>query len=186
MFESGWFWGLCALTVFWALGAYNRLVRLRAQVVSRYAELMVALSGLIELAQNTLSEGVSDTAGPRQDANASHIAACWRRLNHTSTQASVALARMQEHCLLPQSAHDLNDAWRQFEQTWEELKVSPWGLLSEGVRSQWHTQHLLAQPLLNNFNLSVSAYNQAIALWPASVLAKVLGFKPAQGLWDAA
>ena len=53
MFESGWFWGACALTVFWALGAYNRLVRLRAQVNLRYNELMTALSGLTDLAQQT-------------------------------------------------------------------------------------------------------------------------------------
>ena len=186
MFESGWFWGLCALTVFWALGAYNRLVRLRAQVVSRYNELMVALSGLIELAQNTLSEGVSDAGGPRQDADASHIAACWRRLNHTSTQASVALARMQEHCWLPQSVQDLNQNWRLFEATWDELKVSPWGLLPEPARIQWQEQRLLSQPLRRGFNASVEQYNDAIAQFPANIVAKLFHFDPAAVLQENA
>jgi LemA protein len=186
MFESGWFWGACALTVFWALGAYNRLVRNRAQVAARYAELMGVLNGMTELAQQTLSDAVTDVSLQRPHADASHIAACWRRLSAASTQASVALARMQEHCLLPQSVEDLNRAWQVFEATWDELKVSPWGLLPESVRQQWHEQRLLSQPLRRAFNLTVEQYNAAIAQWPASMVAHVFHFNPALALQESA
>ena len=186
MFESGWFWGACALTVFWALGAYNRLVRLRAQVNLRYNELMTALSGLTDLAQQTLSDAVTDVGLQRQSTDASHIAACWRRLSQSSTLASVALARMQEHCLLPQSAHDLNQAWRQFEATWDELKVSPWGLLPESVRVQWQEQRLLSQPLRRAFNAAVDEYNAAIDQFPARLVASTFHFTPAADLQEGA
>ena len=33
------FWGLCALMLFWAVGAYNRLVRLRSAVVQAFGGL---------------------------------------------------------------------------------------------------------------------------------------------------
>ena len=186
MFESGWFWGACALTVFWALGAYNRLVRNRAQVAARYAELMGVLNGMTELAQQTLSDAVTDVSLQRPHADASHIAACWRRLSAASTQASVALARMQEHCWLPQSVQDLNQTWRLFEATWDELKVSPWGLLPEPARTQWQEQRLLSQPLRRGFNASVEQYNDAIAQFPANIVAKLFHFDPAAVLQENA
>jgi LemA protein len=182
MFESGWFWGLCALTVFWALGAYNRLVRLRAQVSIRYVELMAVLQGQIDLAQQALSDAAADPVLERAAADASHVAASWRRLNHASTQASVALARMQEHPLLAQSAIDLGQAWATLEAVWDELRVSPWHLLAESVRQQWQQQHLLAQPLRRAFNQAIEQYNHAVAQWPARWIAHSFRFEPAHGL----
>ena len=186
MLESAWFWGASALWVFWALGAYNRLVRLRGQVGLRYAELMAVLSAQTDLARQTLSDAAADPDLQRVSNEAMHVAACWRRLNSSSAQASVALARMQEHCLLPQSALELNQAWHSLEVVWDELKVSPWGLLPESVRQQWQDQRLLAQPLRRAFNLSIDQYNQAIAQWPASLVARVFHFQPALGLQDPA
>ncbi|MEY2621827.1 MAG: hypothetical protein RIT26_1647 [Pseudomonadota bacterium] len=187
MFESGWFWAACALSVFWALGAYNRLVRLRAQVGVRYAELMAVLTAQTDLARQTLSDAAADPDLQRRASNdAIHVAACWRRLNATSAQASVALARMQEHCLLPQSAQELSVAWQAFESVWDELKVSPWGLLPEPVRQQWQENRLLAQPLRRAFNQAIDQYNHAIVQWPAWLLARSFQFQPAQGLPDPA
>jgi LemA protein len=184
MVESGWFWGACALTVFWALGAYNRLVRMRAQVATRYADLMEVMSTQIELAQLTLSDAAADPVMQRATATASHVAACWRRLNMASTQASVALARMQEHCLMPESARELGIAWQHLEDVWNEVRVSPWGLLSEAVRQQWQERTLLSQPLRRAFNQSVEQYNRAVRQWPASLVARMVRFKPAQTLQD--
>ncbi|MDI9329706.1 MAG: hypothetical protein QM527_01305 [Alphaproteobacteria bacterium] len=186
MFESTWFWGLCALTVFWALGAYNRLVRLRAQVAAKYAELMAVLSVQTDLARQILSDAAADPSLQRMSADVNHVAACWRRLNATSNQASVALARMQEHCLQPQSAQDLYQDWQAFELVWDELKVSPWGLLPESVRQQWLEKRLLAQPLRHAFNQSIDDYNRAIAQWPARLIARLYQFQPALGLPDLA
>ncbi|MFN6060478.1 MAG: LemA family protein, partial [Burkholderiales bacterium] len=39
MLLSRWFWIVFALLVFWALGAYNRLVRLRAQIKQQFGPL---------------------------------------------------------------------------------------------------------------------------------------------------
>lgn len=179
MYESGWFWVWVALTVFWALGAYNRLVRLRAQVAVHYTPLMTALTGLTELAQQAISDSVADVASHRTSSDSLHIAACWRRLSTSATQARVAMARMQEHSLLPQSIEDLNQSWRLFEDTWDELKVSPWGLLPEPLRLQWQEQRLLSQPLRRSFNQAVEQYNQAIAMWPATLVARLFQFRPA-------
>jgi len=184
MYESGWFWVFCALTVFWALGAYNRLVRLRAQVDAQYTQVMVALTGLTELAQQAISDAVADTSSHRTSSDALHIAACWRRLSTSATQARVAMARMQEHSLLPQSVEDLNQAWRLFEDTWDELKVSPWGLMPEPLRLQWQEHRLLSQPLRRNFNKAVEQYNQAIAMWPATLVARLFQFRPASTLQE--
>lgn len=184
MYESGWFWVWVALIVFWALGAYNRLVRLRAQVSAQCTQLVVGLTGLTELAQQAISDAVADTSAQRSHSDALHISACWRRLSTSATQARVAMARMQEHSLLPQSVEDLNQAWRLFEGTWDELKVSPWGLLPEPLRLQWQEQRLLSQPLRRAFNQAVEQYNQAIAMWPAILVARLFQFRPASTLQE--
>jgi LemA protein len=183
MSESGWFWMFFALTVFWALGAYNRLVRLRAHVATQYTHLMTSLTGLTDLAQQAISDAVADNH-VHQPSDALHIAACWRRLSTSSTQARVAMVRMQEHSLMPQSIDDLNQAWRLFEDTWDELKVSPWSLLPEPLRAQWQEQRLLSQPLRRAFNQAVEQYNQAIAMWPANLVARLFQFRPAGHLQE--
>ena len=43
------FWGLCALMLFWAVGAYNRLVRLRSAVVQAFGGLDAHLVRLMAL-----------------------------------------------------------------------------------------------------------------------------------------
>lgn len=187
MLESGWYWGVFALLVFWALGAYKRLVRLRSQVTARYADLMAVLSAQTDLARQTLSDAAADPDLQRwPPKDAMHVAACWRRLNATSNQASLALARMNEHCLLQQSAQELNQSWLAFELVWDELKVSPWGLLPELARQQWQDHRLLAQPLRRAFNQAVAQYNHAIAQWPAAWVARAFQFRPALGLPEPA
>ena len=65
-------------------------------------------------------------------------------------------------------------------------KVSPWGLLPEPARIQWQEQRLLSQPLRRGFNASVEQYNDAIAQFPANIVAKLFHFDPAAVLQENA
>ena len=64
------FWLAVAVLLFWSLGAYNRLVRLRAQVISRFAgvdQRMVQALGLLGEAV-TARDAASDTRAGLQAA----------------------------------------------------------------------------------------------------------------------
>jgi len=108
--EAGWFWAALALLVFWSLGAYNRLVRLRAQVAQRFAELQKALLRYQELVQDAVTAAASDPQHWRSTASLGSIAAQWGRLQVAASQAAMALARMNEHPWLPPSAQEVDAA----------------------------------------------------------------------------
>jgi len=55
MLKSGWFWLLLALAVFWSLGAYNRLVRLRSAVGQQFVSLESVLLQYQEVVQQAVT-----------------------------------------------------------------------------------------------------------------------------------
>ena len=53
MVDAWWFWMLLAVMVFWAVGAYQRLVGLRTTAIRQFAileELMLRYQGLVQTA----------------------------------------------------------------------------------------------------------------------------------------
>jgi hypothetical protein len=52
----------------------------------------------------------------------------------------------------------------------------------EELRKRWHEIGVLTQPELEKFNAAVDEYNEAIALFPASLLARVKDFTSARKL----
>jgi len=81
MFDAWEFWLFVAISVFWTVGAYRRLVDLRSQVTRQFAvleDMMLRYQGLV---QDATTAAVTAPSG-------------WQ----------TAVARMQEHPLEPSSA----------------------------------------------------------------------------------
>jgi len=55
LLHSGWFLLLLSILVFWSLGAYNRLVRLRAQVGQQFGALESVLMNYQELVHQAVT-----------------------------------------------------------------------------------------------------------------------------------
>ena len=62
LLHSGWFWLLLSVLVFWALGAYNRLVRLRAQVAQQFGPLESVLMNYQELVHQAVTAAAAGAA----------------------------------------------------------------------------------------------------------------------------
>ena len=90
MFSSEWFWLFLALLIFWALGAHNRLVRLRAQVSQRF----FALEALLLKYPDVVSEAVTAAAiaplGWRSTVGFDLGAEHWGRLQEAAKEAIIA------------------------------------------------------------------------------------------------
>ena len=65
MLKSGWFWLFIALGVFWSLGAYNRLVRLRAAIGAQFISLESVLLQYQEVVQQAVSAASTSVMGQR-------------------------------------------------------------------------------------------------------------------------
>ena len=161
---------LVATLAFWAVGAYNRLVRLRSDAVRAFSALdnVVAVQpALIKAGQLEGRDGV--------DAHAGIEMAAWSRLEAAAGQFAQALSNARarpldaEHLRAFSTAYDvLTNAWRA-----PDLRARLAGLDEQAVA------------LAAAFDTSVAAYNKAIRQFPAVLLAGVWHFRTAEPLaWN--
>lgn len=180
MTDSGWFWLLVAVAVFWAVGAYRRLMDLRMRVNQRFAvleEMMLRYQGLVQDATTaavTFPGNWHTAIAP--ELGASH----WTRLQVAANLSAMAIAHMQEHPLEPSSTVALVATHRDLQAAWESL-IHPdvyYVSVPEELTRRWRELGIAIQPDLERFNQAVVAYNEAIGLFPANLMARALKFKP--------
>jgi LemA protein len=180
MLTAGWFWLTIAIGIFWALGAYNRLMRLQSQVQQCFDALELRLLEFTELVQQVLSEVVISAAPWRSELNHDQGASHWSRLQESARHLAMELARMQEHPLRADSVERVRQSQLELQAAWESL-VAPSAYrvaVSEVLQQRWQAQLLLVQPDTQRFNQAVEQYNQAIDEFPAVLMARLFKFMP--------
>jgi LemA protein len=121
MLHSRWFWIAFAILVFWALGAYNRLVRLRAQVKQQFGPLQAVLLDYQEVVQQAVTAAATAPQLWDLPGNADLGHSYWTRLQVAAGLSTVAIARMQNHTLDQDSAQSLHDAAAELQDAWAAL-----------------------------------------------------------------
>lgn len=184
MWLSRWYGIAFALLVFWALGAYNRLVRLRAQIKQQFAPLEAVLLEYQDVVQQAVTAAATapqlwDSPG-QSDLGQAH----WTRLQVAAGLSTMALARMQAHTLDKDSAQALHDAAAELQDAWADL-IHPDAYfihIPQPLKQRWLELDLLVQPELARFNAAILAYNEAISQYPAALLARLFQFRAATPL----
>ncbi|MDO8699839.1 MAG: LemA family protein [Rhodoferax sp.] len=184
MSDSVMVWFAIAVLLFWSMGAYNRLMRLRSQGIVAFAALEGLLNQYVLLVKTNFPDaGVADSlpdASQGQDASA----AAWAGLAAAAEQfnASLKVAHVQPLNGAPMAA--LRTALQTLCLSWSRLRDLPPDLagpaLPGTLQSQWEHVALQVEIARTEFNRRVVNYNEAIAQFPALLLAWVFGFKPAQ------
>ncbi|MDD2692997.1 MAG: LemA family protein [Simplicispira sp.] len=174
MLSSSIFWTVLAILLFWSVGAYNRVVRLRSAALQAFGALdahwvrMLALLGECDVAQDSAGLAVTPAHQALQAAT-------------TGFGATLAVARARP--LQADAAAALVSAHEALELAWQG-----WVAQAQGTqeRSPWESrwaQHGQQNALARQqFNDAVANYNAAIAQFPAQVLAWLFGFQPAKAL----
>lgn len=166
------FGALLALILFWAVGAHNRLVRLRSEVIRQWSSvdavwlrLLVRLQGGIAARQTLVSEADGQVLQKLQTA-------CDVMLE------ALTLVRLQP-----------------LDEANQKLLIAQHLTLVAEIRDLQQTTHLAIQPdleiALNRirqtlpaamipYNVAVGAYNDALDMRPASWLARRLNYKAVQ------
>ena len=165
------FCGVLALALFWSVGAHNRLVRLRAEVIRQWGSvdavwlrLLVRLQGGLAARQTLLGEAGAPELQAVQMASDQMLEALLQARMQPLDEAvqkqviSQHLQLVSEIRLLQQEVHDalrpdLEIALNRMRQTLPAAMIP--------------------------YHVAVSAYNDALNMRPASWLAKRLNFKPA-------
>lgn len=171
-------WTLAAVLLFWAVGAYNRLVRLRAEAHTAFAGVEAEFTKQVELVSKHLP-GAEFTQPAPLEAESTF----WAGLQGAARQFAASLAAVRSRPLDAKRMAALNAACDVLVVAWETAQRDeahdlagprlPDSLLAR--RSQLASQTHAA---IEQFNAAVVRYNEAIAQFPALLLAWLFGFEP--------
>ncbi len=187
MFLTGWLI-ILAVLLFWAVGAYNRLVRLRSSAIQAFGVLDAELLRRIAL----LAEYDAAVMGPRQPEDAQLHEA----LRASCTQYAASLAVMRARPLDASAGAALVAGSRVLDAMWQQLvdvsgtvaAQGQGGKSTDAVQSlnsliqRSEMQRSQIDTATAQFNAAVDHYNKAVAQFPANLLAWVFGFRQAQML----
>ncbi|MDF1485917.1 LemA family protein [Ramlibacter sp. H39-3-26] len=169
-------WLVIAMLVFWAIGAYNRLMRLRSAALQAFGTLDAQLVRLMALL------GECDTLAPEGEDVPRALQALVT-LRAAATQFSAGLAVVRAQPLQADSVAALAAAHNALREAWGALhQVATGSAWFAAMPPRWEQHMLYAEQATLQFSGAVSAYNGAIAQFPAMVLAWLFGFRAARSL----
>ncbi len=186
------FSAILAVLFFWAVGAYNRLVLLRASVAKQFAavdaqllRVLVWLQGNLPVSMRDMLSEMEEAALPEALLKNERDLKLLRILEELSD--SLDLARTQ-----PMSASAMQRvnqerlalaAWAKAEVRAGQTGEATWFI--DPLPYKFDRLKAQAWPLMDAYNQAAFKYNEAIHQFPASLLAKQVKFLPAQLLDNA-
>lgn len=162
---------IVAILVFWMVGAYNRMVRLRSALIERFAAVDAQCRARHALltSQHALLSGVLVSAAPRLDA----LQAAARQAEAAREKAAVRPGAASAITSLRAAEDILADARAR-------LPVqSAAGVDLAGLNTQLAEGDMALAFARREFNEGVTAYNEAVEQFPTVLLARLFGFRPA-------
>ncbi len=173
---------VCVL-VFWVLGAYNRLVRLRGEVVRSLQALAANWQAQAQSIGMRLEQYAQGRETESQWASLDEDALRWRPLSLSARQFLTCLSVLQAK---PHQLAALDDvssvraARDIFESNWQRLLTAQDDLAGAPVPADlqvlWAQHEPIVQERLRDYNQAVQAYKQAINQFPALLVAWLFGF----------
>lgn len=179
------FWLVAAVSLFWSLGAHNRLVRLRARVLVEFSQVdqrMEQALALLGEAVKALDTPAASGALAEASADSPSI---HDALQAGAIQFEVALRVARKHPLDASAVAALQTAYATVHDVWKRhqgTSVVPKSIDLPALQRAWQDNSQVVRDAATGFNTAVQAYNRAIAQFPASLLAYVFGFSQAAQL----
>lgn len=165
-------WMLLALAVFWAVGAYGRIARLRSSCVQQFGAVDACLGQWQVLLQAFAAQQSADSP-----------------LHQAAQQLQAALAEARDRPLREASLASLEQACSALDAAWQALLA---GMRDEdragdaGTLPAWlqrgAEQQLRNRLGLQQFNAAAERHNAAIGQYPARLLGGLLGWQPVRSL----
>jgi len=188
------YWILGAVALFWFVGAYNRIVRLRSAALQGYAALDAALVRQLDFVQTRVAEAAPAPAVPKgAAADASLQAAAGQLVTLLAATrlkpldpAGIAALATALHVMLGAWQRLHPDAVVSFEADGTLSRPAPLAAREDAAAGSapiaWPEPSAAAEIARNQFNLAVAQYNAAIAQFPALLVAWIMQLRPAAPL----
>jgi LemA protein len=183
------FSSILAVLFFWAVGAYNRLVVLRASVAKQFAAVDAQLIRVLVWLQGNLPASMRDMLSEMEEAALPEALLKNERdlkLLAILEDLSDSLDLARTEPLTPVVMSQVNQnrlalaAWAKAEVRAGQSGEATWFI--DPLPYKFDRLKAQAWPLMDAYNQAALKYNDAVSQFPASVLAKQLKFVPAQTL----
>jgi LemA protein len=175
-------WIGAAVLLFWTVGAYNRLMRLRADANAAFLRLDVELSQQVDLVRHQLPAADATQPAPLDGGGS-----FWAGLQGAAAQFAASLAAVRSRPLEPDGIAALSSAQQVLAMAWERAErddahdlAGP--RLPETVTTRRAQLASQAHAATEHFNQAVARYNAAIGQFPALLLAWLFGFRPGRAI----
>jgi len=171
-----------AVLLFWAVGAYNRLVRLRGEANTAFAALEAELIKQVALVRECLPP-----VDATQPAALEQGVSFWAGLHGAAAQFAASLAAARARPLEPDGIDALSAAQDVLAMAWERAErddahdlAGP--RLPERVTMRRAQLTIQTYAAIDQFDRAVARYNEGIAQFPAVLLAYLFNFRPGRGV----
>jgi LemA protein len=179
-------WSIAAVLLFWGMGAYNRLMRLRADANTAFAALEGELAKQVALVHECLPPPEAT-----QPAPLAGDPGFWSGLHGAAAQFAASLAVARARPLEPEGIAALSAAQEVLAMAWERAErddahdlAGP--RLPDTLTARRAQIVMQTHAAIEHFDQAVLRYNEAIAQFPAVLLAWLFGFRPGRGVRAAA
>ena len=183
------FCAILATLFFWAVGAYNRLVVLRANVAKQFSAVDAQLLRVLVWLQGNLPASMRDMLSEMEEAALPEALLKNERdlsLLDILEALSDSLDAARTQPLSPVVMQQVNEnrlalaAWAKAEVRAGQSGEATWFI--DPLPYKFDRLKAQAWPLMDAYNQAAAKYNEAVSQFPASVLAKQVKFVPAQTL----
>ena len=183
------FCAILATLFFWAVGAYNRLMVLRANVAKQFAAVDAQLLRVLVWLQGNLPASMRDMLSEMEEAALPEALLKNERdlkLLDILEALSDSLDAARTQPLSPVVMQQVNEnrlalaAWAKAEVRAGQSGEATWFI--DPLPYKFDRLKAQAWPLMDAYNQAATKYNEAVSQFPASVLAKQVKFVPAQML----
>jgi LemA protein len=173
-------WTVLAVLLFWGVGLYNRLMRMRARGFSAFGSVEKHLREYADLAQGQLQrfqsgqDGFPDVPGD--------VPPEWRSVLCAIEALDDALKAARANPLAIEPLAGLKQAMAVLLHVWASLQAVPADLagpvLPHDIQAQWDAIAHRVETSRNGYNQIVVKYNEALVQFPARLVIGLMGFKP--------
>ncbi len=175
--------GLLALCVFWSVGLYNRLMRIRARSLSALGSVEKHMRVYADMVRDHLAHGAAvhlhtSTADTSPD-DWTVLLAALQVFEDALKETGTSALRNEAPARLGQAFDAVQTAWRRLNEAPPDL-AGP--LVPVTMRTQWDTVTQRVETARGGFNQILSQYNEALVQFPARLVAGAMGFKPGSKL----
>jgi LemA protein len=179
-------WMTLALIVFWSVGVYNRLMRMRARGLGALGSVMKHMRVYVELVRGQVARREAANVDLSPAAPVGSGALEWAQLLSALQALDTLLKDATANTLMLGSLAALGQTYDALQGALRQVTDMPADLAGPAVpaplREHWELATQRVATARDGFNQLLTKYNEALAQFPASLVVATMGFKPSDML----